>query len=73
MSNKQLADELHKPVIRKFKKCKVYSSFKDNICGVELADMQLISNYNKEIRFLCVIDVFKKHACVVLLKDKKVL
>ena len=38
-----LADELHKPVIRKFKKRKVYSQFKDNIWGVDLADMQSLS------------------------------
>ena len=42
-SNQQLADELHKPIIRKFKIRKFYSSFKDNILGVYLADMQLIS------------------------------
>ena len=34
--NIQLADELHKPIIRKFKKRKVYSSFKDNIWGADL-------------------------------------
>ena len=39
--NIQLADELHKPIIRKFRKRKVYSSFRDNIWGVDLADMQL--------------------------------
>ena len=37
--NYQLANELHKPIIRKFKNKKVYSSFKDNIWGVDLADM----------------------------------
>ena len=42
-SNQQLADELHKPIIRKFKIRKFDSSFKDNIWGVYLADMQLIS------------------------------
>ena len=41
--NQQLANELHKPIIRKFKRRKVYSSFKDNVWGVDLADMQLIS------------------------------
>ena len=72
MSNQQLANELHKPIIRKFKKRQVYSSFKDNILGVDLADMQLISKYNKRIRYLlCVIDLFTKYAWVVLLKDKK--
>ena len=44
-SNYQLANELHKPIIKKFKKRKVYSSFKDNIWGVDLADMQSLSNY----------------------------
>ena len=45
--NEQLADELHKPSIRKFKKIKVYSAFKDNIWGADLADMQLLSKCNK--------------------------
>ena len=48
MSNQQLADEIHKPIIRRFKRRKVYSSFKDNILGADLADMQLISKYNKK-------------------------
>ena len=70
--NEQLANELHKPIIRKFEKRKVYSTFKDNIWGVDLADMQLLSKYNKGIRFLlCVIDIFSKFAWVVPLKDKK--
>ena len=71
--NKQLANELHKPIIRKFEKRRVYSTFKDNIWGVDLADMQLLSKYNKGIRFLlCVIDIFSKYAWDVPLKDKKV-
>ena len=41
--NYQLANELQKPIIRKFKRKKVYSGFKDNIWGADLADMQLIS------------------------------
>ena len=70
--NQQLANELHKPIIREFKKRKVYSSFKDNIWGVDLPDMQLISKYNKGIRYLlCAIDLFSKYAFVVPLKDKK--
>ena len=70
--NIQLADELHKPIIRKFKKRKVYSSFRDNIWGVDLADMQLLSKFNKRFRFLlCVIDIFSKYAWVIPLKDKK--
>ena len=72
LQNEQLAEELHKPIIRKFEKRKVYSTFKDNISGVDLADMQLLSKYNKGIRFLlCVIDIFSKYAWVVPLKDKK--
>ena len=50
----------------------VYSSFKGNIWGVDLADMQLISKYNKRIRYLlCAVDLFSKYALVVPLKDKK--
>ena len=48
--NQQLSNELHKPIIRKFEKRKVYSFFKDNIWGADLADMQLIRKYNKGIR-----------------------
>ena len=70
--NQQLANELHKPIIRKFKKRKVYSSFKDNIWGADLTDMKLISKYNKGIRYLlCAIDLFSKYDFVVPLKDKK--
>ena len=70
--NEQLANELHKPIIRKFEKRKVYSTFKDNIWDADLADMQLLSKYNKGIRFLlCVIDIFSKYAWAVPLKDKK--
>ena len=70
--NYQLANELHKPIIGKFKKRKVYSWFTDNIWGADLADMQLISKVNKGFRFLlCVIDIFSKYAWVVPLKDKK--
>ena len=70
--NYQLANELHKPIIRKFKKIKVYSSFRDNIWGVDLADMQSLSKYNKGIKYLlCAIDLFIKYAWVVSIKDKK--
>ena len=50
----------------------MYSLFKDNIWGVDLADMQLLSKFNKGFRFLlCVIDIFSKYAWVIPLKDKK--
>ena len=67
-----LADELHKPVIKKFNKRKVYSQFKDNIWGVDLADMQSLSKKNKGIKYLLfAIDLYSKYAFVVPLKDKK--
>ena len=68
----QLAEELNKPIIRKLKKREVYLSFKDNIWGADLADMQLLSKFSKGIRFLlCVIDIFSKYSWFVPLKDKK--
>ena len=70
--NEQLAEELHKPIIRKFLKRKVHATFQGNIWGADLADMQLISKYNKGVRcLLCVIDIFSKYAWVVPLRDKK--
>ena len=70
--NEQLAKELHKPIIRNFKKRTVNLGSKDYIWGADLADMQLISKFNKGFRFLlCVIDIFSKYAWVVPLKDKK--
>ena len=72
MPNQQVADELYKPIIRKLKRRKVYSYFKDNIWGADLADMELISKHKKGIRFLLsMTDIFSKYARVIPLKDKK--
>ena len=72
MSKQELADELHKPIIRKSKKGKVFSTFIDNIWGADLADMQLINKFKKRNQFLlCVTDIFSKYEGVILLKDKK--
>ena len=71
-SSSILADELHKPVIKKFKNRQVYSQFKDNIWGVDLADMQSLNKKNKGITYLfCAIDLYSKCAFVISLKDKK--
>ena len=70
--NYQLANELHKPIIRKFKKIKVHSFFRDNIWGVDLADMQSLSKYNKGIKYLLsAINLYSKYAWVVSIKHKK--
>ena len=72
VSNRELDQQLQKPIIRKFEKRKVHSSFIDNIWGADMDDIQLISKFNKGIRFLlCIIDIFSKYAWVVPLKDKK--
>ena len=69
--NYQLANEVHKPVIRKFKKRKVYSTFRDNIWVVDLTDMQSLSKFNKGNKYLlCAIDLFSKYAWVVPIKGK---
>ena len=70
--NLQFAEELHKTIIRNLNKWTVYSGFKDNNWGADLADMQLINKFNKGFRFLvCAIDIFSNYAWVVPLKDKK--
>ena len=70
--NYQLAKELRRQILRKIKKRIVYSFFRDNIWGVDLADMQSLSKYNKGINYLlCVIDLFSKYAWVVPLKYKR--
>ena len=56
--NQQLAEELDKPIIKKFVKRKVHAAFKGNIWGADLADMQLLSRYNKGIRFLLCVLIF---------------
>ena len=61
--NYPLANELHKPIIRKFKKRRVYSSFKNNIWGFNLGDMQSLIKYNKGNKYLlCAIGLFSKYA-----------
>ena len=70
--NYQLENELHKPIIRKFKRRKIYSFLTENIWGVDLADIQSLSKYNKGNKYLlCAIDLFRKDAWVVPRKDKK--
>ena len=70
--NYQLANELHRQIPRKCKKQKVYSSFRDNIWAVDLADMQSLNKYNRGVKhLLCAIDLFSKCAWVFPLKDKR--
>ena len=70
--NKELAKELHKQIIRKFEKWKAHTSLADNIWVADFVDIQLISEFNKGIRFLlCIVDIFSKYAWVTRLKDKK--
>ena len=72
ISSKKWAEELHKPIIRHFNKRKVYSAFIDDIGGADLADIQLMSKFNKGFRFLlCVINIYSKYTWVVPLKVKK--
>ena len=58
-SNIELAEELHKLIIRKFKKRKVNSPFIDYIWGADLADMQIISKLDKVISYLLCYQYFQ--------------
>ena len=58
--------------LENLKNRKVHSPFIDNIWGVDLTDIQLISKFNKGFRFLLyVTDIYSKYAWVIPLKDKK--
>ena len=60
ISDKRLAEILHKPIIRKFKKRKLRSPFMENIWDADLAYMQLASKFNTGICFLlCIIDILR--------------
>ena len=60
--NEQLAKELHKPLIKKFQRRKVYARFKDNIWAADLAKMGSLAFRNKNVKYLlCIVDVFTKY------------
>ena len=72
--NKESGEELQKPIIRKFEKPKVRSSFVDSIQFSNLADMQLLNKFNKIICFyFFVVDIYSNYAFVIPLKKKQVL
>ena len=67
-----LAKYSHKPLIKKFKKRKVYARFKDNTWSAELVEMGSLSSENWGVKYiLYVIDVFNKYTQVKPLKNKK--
>ena len=71
-ANDMLAQELCKPVIKKFKRIKVYARLKDSIWAADLAKIRSLFSKNRNVKYLlCVIDVFTKHASVKPLNDKK--
>ena len=70
--NEVLVQELHNPVIKKFKKRKVCSRLKENILAVDLVEMGSLSTFYCGVNYvLCVIDIFIKHAWVKPLTDQK--
>ena len=63
--NEELAEELHKPLIKKFKRRKVYARSKENIRAADLAEMESLSSKNDNVKYLLsVIAVFTKYAWV---------
>jgi len=67
----QLAEELHRPVVKRFRKRKVEVKGIDEIWAADLVDMQSLAKYNDDIKYLLtVIDVVSKYGWIVPLKDK---
>ena len=73
MKNKGAAEGLRKTIIRKFEKQKVNSYFVDIIRDVDLADMQLLSKFNKGIRFFMLLIIIVNMLGLFLGKTRKVL
>ena len=70
-SNKVLAQESRKSVIKKIKEA--YTTFKDNIWALDLFDMELLSSDNQDVKyFLSIIDVYNKYAWVKHLTNKAI-
>ena len=68
---KQFAAEIHKRALKKFKRRHVIVDRKDEIWGIDLADMNSLISFNDGYRYiLCIIDVFTKFAWAVPLKNK---
>ena len=62
-ANEKLTEELHKPVMKKSKRIRVYTRFKDDICAADSAEMGSLSSKNRNVKYsLFVIDVFTKYA-----------
>ena len=71
--NEELANELHKPLIKKINRRKVYKRFKDNIWAADLADTESLPTKNESAKYLlCVVDVFNKMKGLNLWKIQKV-
>ena len=69
--NYQLSNERHRQIIRRFKRRKFYSSFRDNIWGANLADMQSLSIYKGIQNLLCAIALFIKYTWAAPLKEER--
>ena len=67
----QLANELHKPIRRKFKKRLVVAKNVDDIWAADLVEMQPLAKYNNGQKYiLMIIDVFSKYGWAVPIKSK---
>ena len=68
----KLANELHKPIIRKFKRRKFnFGNFPNEIWSADLIDLKKLKKYNNGFQYIInIIDLYSRHAWSIPVKNK---
>ena len=68
----KLANELHKPIIRNFKRRKVnFGNFPNEIWSADLIDLKKLKKYNNGFQYIInIIDLYSRYAWSIPIKNK---